>query len=126
MDTEVEKDEVRAGELREMLSGLVAYMARFESGVRRTVGLYQGGEVEQAHRNTIEILDGLGWIMEGVDVCKELLDINVTDLVQTLEQLQSSLENGDNVTTSDLFEHELLPTVARWKQRMMDVDGGIA
>lgn len=112
-------------EKRELLSGLVQYMSNFEAGVKRTVVLFQGGEIEQAKKNIIEIIDGLGWIMEGIDVLRGLLDIDVTQLGGTLEQLQNSLENDDDVFTSDLFENELLPSIVAWKQRMIDVDTGI-
>lgn len=111
-------------EKRELLSGLVQYMDNFEAGVKKTVVLFQGGEIEQAKKNTIEIIDGLGWIMEGIDVLRGLLNIDVSKLVGPLEQLQVSLENEDDVLTSDLFENELLPSIVAWKQRMVDIDTG--
>lgn len=110
-------------EKRELLTGLIEYMGNFEGGVRQTVTLFQEGSIDQAKKNTIEVIDGLGWIMEGVEVLRGLLEIDVTDLKCTLEELQASLENDDDVMTSDLFENELLPVLAKWKQRMLEIDG---
>ena len=110
-------------EKRELLSGLIGYLGDFESGVRQTVSLFQEGSIDDAKKNTIEVIDGLGWIVEGVEVLRDMLDIDVVDLKNTLDELQVSLQNDDDIMTSDLFENELLPVLATWKQRMIDVDG---
>lgn len=109
-------------EKRELLSGLIQYMGNFESGVTSTVELFQNGSIEQAKKNTVDIIDGLGWIVEGIDVLRDLLKIDIESFSEMLIQLQHSLENDDDVMTSDLFENELVPIVSNWKQRMMDVD----
>ena len=114
MDVQAEK--------RALLTGLLGYVDNFEGGVRQTVNLFQAGNIEQAKQHTIEVIDGLGWIMEGVEVLRELLDIDVTDVKSTLEELQISLGNDDDVMTSDIFSNELLPILGTWKQRMMEVE----
>lgn len=115
MDVESEK--------RDLLTGLIGYLGEFENGVRQTVSMYQGGNIDQAKKNTIEVIDGLGWIMEGVEVLRGLVNIDITELKSTLMELQTSLENDDDVMTADLFENELLPILSKWKKRMMEVDG---
>ena len=110
-------------EKRELLTGLIGYLGNFESGVRQTVTMFQEGSIDAAKKNTIEVIDGLGWIVEGVEVLHDILQIDVFDLKNTLEEVEVSLQNDDDVMTSDLFENELLPVLATWKQRMIDVDG---
>jgi hypothetical protein len=112
-----------AEEKRELLSNLIVYMDSFETGVQGTVTLFQEGSIEQAKLNTVQVIDGLSWIMEGITVLRDLVAIDVTALKNTLVELQTCLENDDDVSTSDLFENELLPVVSSWKQRMKDVDG---
>jgi hypothetical protein len=112
-----------AEEKRELLSNLIVYMDSFETGVQGTVTLFQEGSIEQAKLNTVQVIDGLSWIMEGITVLRDLVAIDVTALKNTLVELQTCLENDDDVSTSDLFENELLPVVSSWKQRMKEVDG---
>jgi hypothetical protein len=112
-----------AEEKRELLSNLIVYMDSFETGVQGTVTLFQEGSIEQAKLNTVQVIDGLSWIMEGIAVLRDLVAIDVTALKNTLVELQTCLENDDDVSTSDLFENELLPVVSSWKQRMKEVDG---
>jgi hypothetical protein len=112
-----------AEEKRELLSNLIVYMDSFETGVQGTVTLFQEGSIEQAKLNTVQVIDGLSWIMEGITVLRDLVAIDVTTLKNTLVELQTCLENDDDVSTSDLFENDLLPVVSSWKQRMKEVDG---
>ena len=116
----------REAEKKELLTGMVGFLGEFEGGIRQTVSLFQEGSIEQARQNTVQVIDGLGWIMEGIAVLQDMVDIDVTQLSTTLEQLQISLENDDDVMTSDVFEHELLPVLSTWKQRMADVDASPA
>ena len=113
----------RDTEKRELLTGMVGFLGDFEGGIRQTVSLFQEGSIEKARQNTIQVIDGLGWIMEAIAVLQDMVEIDVTQLTATLEQLQISLENDDDVMISDLFENELLPVLAKWKQRMLEIDG---
>ena len=112
-----------AEEKRELLSNLIVYMDSFETGVQGTVTLFQEGSIEQAKLNTVQVIDGLSWIMEGITVLRDLVAIDVSTLKNTLVELQTCIENDDDVSTSDLFENDLLPVVSSWKQRMKEFDG---
>jgi len=56
-------------------------------------------------------------------VLRDLVAIDVSTLKNTLVELQTCMENDDDVSTSDLFENDLLPVVSSWKQRMKEFDG---
>jgi hypothetical protein len=114
VDSEIEK--------REMLAGLLEYMNTFEAGVQNTASMIRAGNIEDSRKNIVDIIDGLGWIVEGLSVLYEILKIDINDIEGILHKLTGSLENADDAMTADLFENGLLPIMSSWKEIMARVN----
>ena len=95
----------------EVLSTANEYMENLKSGINRLVDYIQGGEEQSGIELIPDIADGIGWIIDVVNLTresqKENIDISMID--EKLSEVVEAIENEDYILVGDLFNYEILP-----------------
>lgn len=95
----------------EVLSTANEYMENLKSGINKLVDYIQGGEEQSGIELIPDIADGIGWIIDVVNLTresqKENIDISMID--EKLSEVVEAIENEDYILVGDLFNYEILP-----------------
>jgi hypothetical protein len=67
--------------------------------------------------------EGIQWILEALSLTKDLqqesgMDIDITDINNTLKEMLEGWENGDYILISDLLEYEIYPLLKKWYEEL--------
>lgn len=67
--------------------------------------------------------EGIQWILEALSLTKDLqqelvMDIDITEINNTLKEMLEGWENGDYILISDLLEYEIYPLLKKWYEEL--------
>ena len=104
-----------------------AYLIRLIPGIEKAVELFRTGSEQEANQFFINIIDGMDWLSQALDViltAKEISPDTVIDgksiqdrrasLVDFTKQMVGANKNKDWVLLADLLEYEILPYYKEW------------
>ena len=106
--------------LAETKETVKSYLPRLEQGARKVAYLLQTGQEEEGFVTALQLIDGLGWLVEAVKAIQTLEpeylpEENLVSLKEKLEELLAAWSKGDYVLVSDLLEYELAPLLGKWQ-----------
>jgi hypothetical protein len=104
-----------------------AYLIRLIPGIEKSVGLFRTGNEQEANKFFINIIDGIDWFSQVLDMilaAKSISPDTVFDgksiqdrqasLVSLTQQMVDANKNQDWVLLADLLEYEVLPYYQEW------------
>jgi len=104
-----------------------AYLIRLIPGIEKSVELFRMGNEQEANKFFINIIDGIDWLSQVLDMIlaakaispdtlfggKSIQDRR-TSLVSFTQQMVDANKNQDWVLLADLLEYEILPYYQEW------------
>ena len=111
-----------------------SYLKRLMPGIEKAVELFRTGNEQEANKFFINIIDGMDWFSQVLDMilaAKEISpdtlinDKSIQDrrgsLVDFSKQMVDANENKDWVLLADLLEYEILPYYQEWSKFLTQV-----
>ncbi|WP_425448033.1 hypothetical protein [Dethiothermospora halolimnae] len=113
----------RIKEMKEVLLGIYNYLNKLEKGIEDIIERYQDGDEGQANRMMVEVIDSMGWIIEGINSTGEIQkeEIEVDKINEHLKEIIMAFENRDYVLLGDLLEYEINPIIDDWKKKIKPI-----
>lgn len=107
-------------EKMEVIQTLVEYTGRLINGINEAVGAFHEGMEGKGMDLVVLIIDGLKWSMEAISLTLDVQvePVDISEMVEPLNEMIEALENMDYVLIGDLLEYEILPKVEDWNQKL--------
>jgi hypothetical protein len=104
-----------------------AYLIKLIPGIEKSVELFRMGNEQEANQFFINIIDGVDWLSQVLDMILEAKAISPdavfdgksiqerrVDLITFTQQMVDANKNKDWVLLADLLEYEILPYYREW------------
>ncbi len=104
-----------------------AYLIKLIPGIEKSVELFRMGNEQEANQFFINIIDGVDWLSQVLDMILEAKAISPdavfdgksiqerrVDLITFTQQMVDANKNKDWVLLADLLEYEILPYYQEW------------
>jgi len=107
-------------EMKEVIVGIYEYLGRLINGVNQIAESYQCGNEREANKMMVDIIDGIGVVIEGINATAEIQDekIQIEDINEHFIGMVDAFENTDYVLLSDLLEYEIVPVFEDWREKI--------
>lgn len=101
----------------EALKSANEYIERLLDGMRQCAEFFRMGELEDANKNILLIIDGLEWVMDVITLTQDVREkaIEVIQIKEILDEIVEAMENQDTTLIADLLEYEVVENVKLWK-----------
>lgn len=106
-------------EIKEVLETCFEYMNKLNAGILTTAQDFQNGNYYEALEQTVQITEGLEWVIKVINLNKELYDeeLQNQELNEKLNEALEALENQDYILIGDLFEYEISPKIESYIEK---------
>ena len=129
--SEIETLEVEVTSLSDIVDKNIenadAYLIRLIPGIEKSVELFRMGNEQEANQFFINIIDGVDWLSQVLDMILEAKAISPDavfdgksiqerrdNLITFTQQMVDANKNKDWVLLADLLEYEILPYYQEW------------
>jgi hypothetical protein len=104
----------------EVLKTAFEYIGKLIDGIHTAVTKYQGGYESEGTKWTVQIADGLNWLIEALTLTADaqIEKIDISLLNPYLLEVNEALENTDYVLLADLLNYEILPILEEWETKL--------
>jgi hypothetical protein len=105
---------------RETIETAAEYLERIIPGITHTVSLFQEGNEVDAWEWMKNIVDGLQYIYDVVELTKDLQiePVEMDGFKDYLQEMVDAIENGDSILLCDLLEYEIIPIMEEIYQKL--------
>lgn len=121
--------EVELADLKDLvatnLSNALDYLEKLIPGFDQAADLFRTGNEQEANKYYIQILDGMDWFSEVVNVVmssegegqepENSLRIRQAKLTDLMSQMLEANKNQDWVLLADILEYEMIPFYKEWQ-----------
>lgn len=121
--------EVELADLKDLvatnLSNALDYLEKLIPGFDQAADLFRTGNEQEANKYYIQILDGMDWFSEVVNVVmssegegqepEDSLRIRQAKLTDLMSQMLEANKNQDWVLLADILEYEMIPFYKEWQ-----------
>ena len=121
--------EVELADLKDLvatnLSNALDYLKKLIPGFDQAADLFRTGNEQEANKYYIQILDGMDWFSEVVNVVmssegegqepENSLRIRQAKLTDLMSQMLEANKNQDWVLLADILEYEMIPFYKEWQ-----------
>ena len=121
--------EVELADLKDLvatnLSNALDYLEKLIPGFDKAADLFRMGNEQEANKYYIQILDGMDWFSEVVNVVmssegegqepENSLQIRQAKLTDLMSQMLEANKNQDWVLLADILEYEMIPFYKEWQ-----------
>ena len=107
------------------LSNALDYLEKLIPGFDQAADLFRTGNEQEANKYYIQILDGMDWFSEVVNVVmssegegqepENSLQIRQAKLTDLMSQMLDANKNQDWVLLADILEYEMIPFYKEWQ-----------
>ena len=101
------------------------YIPRLYKGVEDVVVEFRSMHINKANELTIQVIDGLRWLIDAIALTKEEQEPNIEleKIKEILPECIQALENEDSVLVADLFEYEVKEILQEWYDAIYTIVG---
>lgn len=116
---------------KENLKTAADYIVKINLGIDTIVDKFNGGLEEVAVDLSVQLIEGLRWLIDSFRLTKELQDrcgveIDYKNANDIFFDITEAFENSDYVLISDLLEYELKPITEQWQDKLFElVEGSV-
>ena len=121
--------EVELADLKDLvatnLSNALDYLKKLIPGFDQAADLFRTGNEQEANKYYIQILDGMDWFSEVVNVVmssegegqepENSLQVRQAKLTDLMSQMLEANKNQDWVLLADILEYEMIPFYKEWQ-----------
>ena len=121
--------EVELADLKDLvatnLSNALDYLEKLIPGFDQAADLFRTGNEQEANKYYIQILDGMDWFSEVVNVVmssegegqepENSLQVRQAKLTDLMSQMLEANKNQDWVLLADILEYEMIPFYKEWQ-----------
>ena len=121
--------EVEFADLKDLvatnLSNALDYVEKLIPGFDQAAALFRTGNEQEANKYYIQILDGMDWFSEVVNVVmssegegqepENSLQVRQAKLTDLMSQMLEANKNQDWVLLADILEYEMIPFYKEWQ-----------
>ena len=121
--------EVELADLKDLvatnLSNALDYLEKLIPGFDQAADLFRTGNEQEANKYYIQILDGMDWFSEVVNVVmssegegqepENSLQVRQAKLTDLMSQMLEANKNQDWVLLADILEYEMIPFYEEWQ-----------
>ena len=121
--------EVELADLKDLvatnLSNALDYLEKLIPGFDQAADLFRMGNEQEANKYYIQILDGMDWFSEVVNVVmssegegqepENILKLRQAKLTDLMSQMLEANKNQDWVLLADILEYEMIPFYKEWQ-----------
>jgi len=104
--------------MRDTLEQAVEYLPKLIGGIEVVADRFQTGKEKQAIALFSDVLDGLEWINDAVNLTMPFWDgsigIDPQVLQEPLKAMAEAWENRDYTLISDILDYEIKPALLQW------------
>ncbi len=111
------------------LTNALDYLKKLIPGFEQAAGLFRAGNEQEANKYYMQILDGIGWFSQVVNIImqsdqgelalpgaeNENLEVRQTKLTDLMSQMLEANQNQDWVLLADILEYEMVPFYKDWE-----------
>ena len=127
--TDINSLEVELADLKDLvatnLSNALDYLEKLIPGFDQAADLFRMGNEQEANKYYIQILDGMDWFSEVVNVVmssegegqepENSLQVRQAKLTDLMSQMLEANKNQDWVLLADILEYEMIPFYKEWQ-----------
>jgi lipopolysaccharide biosynthesis regulator YciM len=103
-------------EIKEVLETCFDYMNKLNAGILTAAQYFQNGNYYEALDLTVQITEGLQWVIQVINLNKELYneESQIEELNEKLNEALEAFQNQDYILIGDLFEYEISPIIENY------------
>ena len=132
--SDIQSLEVELAHLKDLvatnLANAVDYLKRLIPGFEKAAELFRTGNEQEANKNYLQILDGIDWFSQVVNIImkpdagemvmpgsdNESLEARQAKLTDLMSQMLEANKKQDWVLLADLLEYEMVPFYKDWEK----------
>lgn len=95
----------------DIAKSMAEYSRRVINYLPSIIKQYRDNDVEGASQDMIDLIEGIGWIVNVSEVFEENLEIDVDAFQNALLEMESAMKNQDNNHLADVLHYEFTPLI---------------